>query len=302
MINRVRIRLAQKLRALADRIHIPSSRTFVDPLYPPSDSGQLLDGRTALITGAGANIGRSIALEMARHGANVLFTDIDAGRCKRLEAELAPFPIAARGFRSDVSNPDEVDSLCERLLHDHLLPDILVNNVGIALPTRNLLELDESAMEKVFRTNVFGPLRLTRCLVDAMVEHHIQASVVFLTSIHQWEIQRDISYTASKAALGMVINELAIDLAPYGIRVNGIAPGLVKEDEQGRSLHNPDAPLFQRSINPKYIGRAAVYLAADYFSLHTTGTVLKIDAGTTAYSHFARMFPPGPPLRGSAQP
>jgi len=294
MINRVRTRLAQKLRALADRIHAQSSKAFIEPSYPLDKSGQLLGGRTALVTGAGANIGRSIALEMARHGANVLFTDINAGRCERLEAELAPFPIAARGFRSDVSNPDEVDSLCERLLHDHLLPDILVNNVGIALHTRTLLELDDATMEKVFRTNVFGPLRLTSRLVEAMVDHHIQASVVFLTSIHQWEILRNISYTASKAALGMVIKELAIDLAPYGIRVNGIAPGFVKEDEQGRSLHNPDAPLFQRSINPKYIGRAAVYLASDYFSMHTTGTVLKIDAGTTASNHFARIFPPGP--------
>jgi len=239
---------------------------------------------------------------MARHGARILFTDIDPERCERLEAKLAAFPIVARGFRSDVSDPDEVDSLCERLLHDHLLPDILVNNVGIALPTRNLLELDESAMEQVFRTNVFGPLRLTRHLVGAMVDRHIQASVVFLTSIHQWEIERDVSYTASKAALGMVIKELAIDLAPYGIRVNGIAPAFVKEDEQGRSLPDPNAPLFQRSINPKYIGRAAVYLASDYFSLHTTGTVLKIDAGATANNHIAQMFPPGPPPLGRAQP
>jgi len=223
-----------------------------------------------------------------------LFTDINAERCKRLEAELTEFPNTTRWFQSDVSNPDDVDSLCERLLHEHLLPDILVNNVGIALPTRTLLELDDAAMEKVFRTNVFGPLRLTRCLVKAMIDQHIQASVVFLTSIHQWEIERDISYTASKAALGMVINELAIDLAPYGIRVNGIAPGLVREDEHGRSIYAPDAPLFKRSISPKYIGRAAVYLASDYFSMHTTGTVLKIDAGTTANNHFARIFPPGP--------
>jgi NAD(P)-dependent dehydrogenase (short-subunit alcohol dehydrogenase family) len=165
------------------------------------------------------------------------------------------------------------------------------------LPKRTLLELDESSMEQVFRTNVFGPLRLTRHLVKAMIDRRRPGNVLFLTSIHQWQIERDLACTASKAALGMIINELAIDLAPYGIRVNGIAPGLLEEDEHGRSLHNPYAPLFKRSIGPRYIGRAAVYLALDYFSLHTTGTVLKIDGGTAVLNHFARIFPPGPPSR-----
>lgn len=292
--KRIRVRLAEQLRALADRIHLPSSRVFMDPRYPPDSDRRLLGGRTALITGAGANIGRSIALEMARHGANVLFTDIDAERCERLTAELTAFPGTAHGFQSDVSDADQVDDLCDALIHDDLVPDILVNNVGIALPKRSLLELDDAAMEEVFRTNVFGPLRLTRRLVKTMIDKRIQASITFLTSIHQWEIERNISYTASKAALGMVIKELAIDLAPYGIRVNGIAPGFVKQDERGRSLYAPDAPLFRLSITPKYIGRAAVYLASDYFSLHTTGTVLKIDAGTSVNNHFARIFPPGP--------
>jgi len=290
----IRARLAEQLRALADRMHVPSSQVFMDPRYPPDNDGRLLGGRTALITGAGANIGRSIALEMARHGATVLFTDIDAERCERLATELAAFPGTAHGFQSDVSDANQADDLCDALIHDGFVPDILVNNVGIAFSTRTLLELDDSDMEKVFRTNVFGPLRLTRRLVKTMIDRRIQASITFLTSIHQWEIERDISYTASKAALGMVVKELAIDLAPYGIRVNGIAPGFVEEDEHGRSLYAPDAPLFRRSITPKYIGRAAVYLASDYFSLHTTGTILKIDAGTSTNNHFARIFPPGP--------
>ncbi len=293
--KRIRARLARELHALADRIYVPSSRVFIDPIYPPDNNGHLVGGRTVLVTGAGNNIGRSIALEMARHGASVLFTDIDAERCRRLKAELAVFPIEARGFQSDVSAAEQVDDLCETLIREKLVPDILVNNVGISLPTRTLLELDDALMDKVFRTNVFGPLRLTRRLVEAMIDRQTQASIIFLTSIHQWEIERDIPYTASKAALGMVVKELAIDLAPYRIRVNGIAPGFVKEDEHGRTLYAPDAPLFRRSITPKYIGRAAVYLASDYFSLHTTGTVLKIDAATSVDNYFSRMFPPGPP-------
>jgi NAD(P)-dependent dehydrogenase (short-subunit alcohol dehydrogenase family) len=296
---RVRARLSGGFRRLADWTYPPSARVSVEPRYPPDGEGRLLGKRTALVTGAGTNIGRSIALEMARNGADILFTDIDDDRAKRLEQDLAEYPVDTRGFRSDVSDPEAVDALCETILSDYAVPDILVNNVGIALPTRTLLELRDAALEKVFRTNVFGPLRLTRRLSEAMIDQRMAASVLFLTSIHQWEIERDISYTASKAALGMIINELAVDLAPYGIRVNGIAPGFVRADEQGHGYKNPHAPLHQRSIPPIYIGRAAVYLAADYFSLHTTCSVLKIDAGTTVMNHFSRIYPPGPPRRGS---
>ena len=83
----------------------------------------------------------------------------------------------------------------------------------------------------------------------------------------------------------MAIKELAIDLAPYNIRVNGIAPGWVEEDYKNQPKPHPYTPLRQSSINPRYIGRAAVYLAADYFSRFTTGTVLTIDAGLSLYSY-----------------
>ena len=85
---------------------------------------------------------------------------------------------------------------------------------------------------------------------------------------------------------GMIVKELAIDLAPHRIRVNGIAPGWVAENEQGLALIHRYVPLHNCSINPRYIGRAAVYLASDYFSEFTTGTVLKIDAGLSLYNHY----------------
>lgn len=100
-----------------------------------------------------------------------------------------------------------------------------------------------------------------------------------MTSIHQWVPNGDPAYSASKAALGTVIRELALELAPHGIRVNGIAPGYVNEDEEGRPVPHPDTPLGGVSVAPRYIGRAAVYLCADHFSRHTTGTVIKVDGG-----------------------
>jgi NAD(P)-dependent dehydrogenase (short-subunit alcohol dehydrogenase family) len=85
----------------------------------------------------------------------------------------------------------------------------------------------------------------------------------------------------------MVIKELAVDLAPHHIRVNGIAPGWVIEDEDGNPLAHKNTPLYQTSINPGYIGRTAVYLAAEYFSRFTTGTVITIDGGLSIHSYLS---------------
>lgn len=116
-----------------------SSKAFVVPSFPPDKAGQLLGGRTAFATGAGDNIGRGVALELARHGANVLFTDIDVERCEHLEAGLAQWPIVARGFRSDVSSADEVDGLCEALPRwsdtNGLFASCLPTLVQVASPT-----------------------------------------------------------------------------------------------------------------------------------------------------------------------
>ncbi len=90
----------------------------------------------------------------------------------------------------------------------------------------------------------------------------------------------------------MIIQELAVDLAPYGIRVNGIAPAWVAEDEQGNPLSQEYHLLHHCSINPRYIGRAAVYLASDYFSKFTTGTIIKIDAGASLYNYRVAQNPP----------
>jgi NAD(P)-dependent dehydrogenase (short-subunit alcohol dehydrogenase family) len=89
----------------------------------------------------------------------------------------------------------------------------------------------------------------------------------------------------------MIIKELALDLAPYHIRVNGIAPGYIDEDKNGNPITHKYTPLYKSSINPRYIGRAAVYLSSDFFSRFTTGTVLKIDAGLSLYNHLIDQIP-----------
>ena len=252
-----------------------------------STQSHLLSGQTALITGAGRNIGRGIALEMAAQGANIVFTDIDKERTVRLEKELRGLKMNASGIVSDVSNPHDIDSLLGILTQERLSIDILVNNAGFQCTSNAMLNVGlDQQWQTTFSTNVFGPMHLTQAIAQGM-QGRGRGAIIFITSIHQWMIGRLFSYGASKAALGMIIKELAVELAPFHIRVNGIAPGWVEEDDEGKTLVSHYSLLHRTSINPAYIGRAAVYLASDYFSKFTTGAILKIDDGLSLVNHLS---------------
>ena len=245
---------------------------------------QLLAGKNVLITGAGRNIGRGVAHEMAKQGANIFFTDINQERCAALEQELNEYPVRSCGFISDISKIEDIDSLYNTLTQDGVKIDVLVNNAGTQFETKTIKHLDLEEWHKTFDTNVFGPMYLTKLISQMMLENDTQGSIIFVTSIHQSTVIGWPSYSSSKAALYMIIKELALDLAPHNIRVNGIAPGYTAEDEQAYPFSHQDAPLHRSSVPPRYMGRAAVYLASDYFSKFTTGTVIKIDAGVSLHS------------------
>jgi NAD(P)-dependent dehydrogenase (short-subunit alcohol dehydrogenase family) len=251
----------------------------------PVLENKLLSGKTALITGAGRNIGRSIAFEMAGQGSNVFFTDIDQEECITLEKELKEYGIRCKGFVSDVSSTEDSDTLHNFFIQEKLGIDILVNNVGIQFQQDNIQNLNLTEWHKTFNTNVFGPMYLTKLISQMMIGNSVQGSILFITSIHQSVPGKWICYSSTKAALEMIVKELSLDVASHGIRVNGIAPGWISENKQDMPFDFKYAPLHKTSINPCYIGRAAVYLASDYFSKFTTGTILKIDAGLSLFHY-----------------
>lgn len=265
----------------------------------------LLIGKNALITGAGRNIGRSVAIEMAKEGANVYFTEIDRERRRRVESELTEYEVSSRGFDADITRTTDTDELCSWLSNAGITIDVLVNNVGkdcernasdssfvkrmlSRLESRTKPRRRQQIWKATYETNVLGPMYLTDRISEMMLEAG-QGSIIFVTSIHQWTIRGDAAYSSSKAALGMVVKELALSLAPHGIRVNGIAPGYIEEDGEGRPLAHRYTPLHQSSINPCYIARAAVYLSSEYFSKFTTGEILKIDAGLSLHNYVAEL-------------
>lgn len=283
------MRHRKRLAKVLSRLRKPGEK--VPPVAPSANlalSRKLLDGRTVLVTGGASNIGRAIAIESASEGANVVIVDIDDEARMAVERELAEYPGWSKGYHCDMSHSAEIDGLCATLQSENILVDVLVNNVGMQDRARSVVDLDIDEWQRTFATNVFGPMHLTRCVARALIDNGRQGSILFVTSIHQWVIRRYAGYSASKGALGMIVKELAVDLAPHGIRVNGIAPGWVAEDAAGQPLPQRVAPLHQSSVRPCYIGRAAVYLAADYYSFHTTGSVLKIDAGLSLNNYLVQ--------------
>ena len=247
--------------------------------------GKLLEGQNVLITGAGQNIGRSIALEMAGQGANIFFTDIHEKRGRKLEKQLNQFEVTAKWFHSDVSRTEDIEELGKAVSREQREIHILVNNVSTQVWPSPIRDVSKEEFPKIFGTNVFGPVYLTKIISQMMIEKQTQGSILFLTSIHQDTLNGAASYSASKAALSMVIKELAMELAPFHIRVNGIRPGAVWEDKDGSPRQHKPTPLHETTINPCYIGRAAVFLASDYFSKFTTGTVLTVDGGISLHSY-----------------
>jgi len=271
--------LVRRLRAAVRAFLNPALR--LPRAIPPPELtrvvvDKLLEGRNALITGAAGLIGAGMARELLAHGANVFCTDVDPKRCAVLEADLAAVPGRSRVFAADVASPADTDRLIETLRRDGFAIDLLVNNVGIVV--------DDFAAS--FDTNVTGPAYLTEKVTREMIDRKVAGSIVFLSSIHQSSVfTRTKAYGASKAAVGMLIKQLAVSLAPHGIRVNGIAPGDVRVDERGGVVPYAFAPLEGTSISPQYIARAVIYLASDYFSRYTTGAVITIDAGLSLFNY-----------------
>lgn len=272
-----------RLRSFIKRL---VGRPEVRIVYEPNESydNSLLANSTALVTGAGRNIGRAITIEMLKQGARVVAVDVDETSLERLAASI---PEADRGRLStktgSIAEQDSVDRICASLDESDVHIDTLVNNVGIHPDLNRTLKGEFADWRLGFETNVIGPYRLARAITDRMVARGATGNVIFLSSVNQWQVRGNPAYSASKAAVGMIVKELADELADKGIRINGIAPGaVIEEDREGRQIHLAHTPLHQIAIPPRYVARTAVYLASDYFSRHTTGSVVVLDAGLMA--------------------
>jgi NAD(P)-dependent dehydrogenase (short-subunit alcohol dehydrogenase family) len=248
-----------------------------------------LSGRIAMLTGAG-RLGGAIAAELARAGAQVGIVDVNVDAASKV-AELARSegaPKAAHA-RADVSNSAAVEKAVKTLEQDLGPIDILVNAHGI-FPNCPLLEMDEDEWDRVFAVNTRGTMLTCRAVARRLVDRGVPGAIVNISSGAATSARAGGShYTGSKAAVNMLTHVLAIELGPYRIRVNAIAPGLILDDvlTEGDSHGSKYAEMMlamtplRRTGAPEDIAPAVVFLASDR-SPWTTGSILEITGGSHA--------------------
>ena len=186
-----------------------------------------LDGRAAIVTGAGRGIGRALALRLAAEGANVVIADVDAANAQSAKDEITASGGSAIAVVADVSRKAPVDELLDAAKAAFGPVEILINHAGRIDFARHFLEVDEAWWDLVLTTNLKSMYLCSRAVAPDMVELGrgviINTSSGGATRAHRG----NAPYDAAKGGIEALTRALALDLAPYGIRVNAIAPGAI---------------------------------------------------------------------------
>jgi meso-butanediol dehydrogenase / (S,S)-butanediol dehydrogenase / diacetyl reductase len=184
--------------------------------------GAELNGRVALVTGAGSGIGEGIARVLAREGAELVLTDLDVARTERVASELG-----AEGLAHDVTRWDSCANVASRVLADKGRIDVLVNNAGVSRSVP-FHELDEAEWDRVNDVNAKGVFLTTRAVVPHMIEQRAGSIINISSMVGKEAIPLFVHYCASKFAVIGMTQALAKELAPYDVRVNAVCPGVVR--------------------------------------------------------------------------
>jgi NAD(P)-dependent dehydrogenase (short-subunit alcohol dehydrogenase family) len=185
-------------------------------------SDRQLEGRVALITGAGSGIGRGIARVLAREGARLVLTDLDEARVAEVAADLG-----GTALPHDVTSWPSCFRTVERVLASHGQIDILVNNAGVSRSVP-FHELDEAEWDRVLGVNAKGVFLTTRAVVPHMMERRSGSIISISSMVGKEAIPLFVHYSASKFAVIGLTQGLAKEMAPYDVRVNAVCPGVVR--------------------------------------------------------------------------
>lgn len=277
-----------------------SRMNLPEPIVPAVQALRLLQGQTALVTGANSGIGRAIAIALGRAGANVVVNYVTRPE----DAEAVAEEIRSKGQRAmtahgDVSDEAQVQAMFAAAVREFGTVDILVSNAGME---RNapFCDMSVAQWDAVMNVNLRGAFLCAREAVREFLRRGVRREVsvaagkiIFTSSVHEvipWA--GHVNYAASKGGLMLLMKSLAQEVAEKRIRVNSIAPGAIRTPINEAAWSTPEAYAALMKLVPykrigavEEIGRAAVWLASD-FTDYIVGTTLFIDGGMTLYPGF----------------
>jgi NAD(P)-dependent dehydrogenase (short-subunit alcohol dehydrogenase family) len=244
----------------------------------------LLDGRIALVTGAGSGIGEAIALAMAKAGARVVSVDINVGAAVRTAKAVGG---DAAGLACDVADRPSCDALAATVRRDIGAIAVLVNNAGIIRRGQVTDSNTRRDWDDTLAVNLDGPYNMVTAFLDQLRE--TKGAIVNIGSIQSFvALPNSAAYTTSKGGVRLLTKALAIELSPLGIRVNAIGPGFTATPLNADARQNAEymanftgrIPL-GRIGTPEDIAQPAVFLASD-MARYITGVTLPVDGGYLA--------------------
>ena len=244
---------------------------------------KLLEGKTAIITGASRGIGREIALKFATEGANVIFSDIKYDEnAESLEKEIRAMGVKAKGYASDASSFEGSEKFVSEAFEEFGRIDILVNNAGI---TRDnlLMRMSEEEWDMVIKVNLKSVFNLTKAVQRIMLKQRFGSIINMSSVVGVGGNAGQSNYAASKAGLIGFTKSIAQEIGSRNIRCNAIAPGFIETEmtaklsEEVKEVWVKTIPL-RRSGKPEDVANIAVFLACD-LSSYVTGQVISVCGG-----------------------
>lgn len=244
---------------------------------------KLLEGKTALITGAARGIGKEIALRFAKEGANIAFTDLvidDNG--KKTEEEIAALGVKAKGYASNAADFTQTDEVVKEAHKDFGTIDILVNNAGITKDGL-MMRMTEAQWDAVIAVNLKSAFNFIHAVLPIMLRQRSGSIINMASVVGVHGNAGQSNYAASKAGLIALAKSIAQEVGSRGIRANAIAPGFIETamtaalSEEVRKEWAMKIPL-RRAGKVDDIADVATFLASD-MSSYVTGQVIQVDGG-----------------------
>jgi acetoin reductase-like protein len=252
-----------------------------------------LQGKVAIVTGAGRGIGRSIALRLAQEGADVLVSDVDGATAENTAREVAALGGRSVGMRTDVTRPADTKEMAARALAELGGIDILVNNAGI-VQVKPWLELAGEDLDRMFGVNVKGTLFASQAVAPTLVQQR-SGRIINIASVAA-KLSRPyfLHYAASKAAVVSMTRGMALYFAPYNVTCNSVCPGTVDtkmweylDEALGALESRPKGEALKQRIGAIPLGRVeqpedvagVVTFLSSEDSGYMTGQSLLVDGG-----------------------